>query len=461
MNDPRMKLDFFRDPCHNYIPYTADEAHGEATERDILESKWVQRLRRIYQLQCAWMVYPSAVHNRFCHVVGTMHLAGKFASWLWESYLRNVGDDIPSKNHVVEVVRLAGLLHDVGHGPMGHTLDEIYEKCGYACTHEDIGRKIIVEELGDLIRGLKRSPDGPFSEQIDPQTVADFVKLPRGKQYSEKWMVHFSKIVTGLYSVDNLDYLMRDSYHCGTREYGTVDVDRFLFSTFISKDGLTLHKNSLSNLKAYLYSRFFMYENVYYHRTVRAFDFSFEELMIEAFPLVGVGNPIEDPEPFLNFDDSVFYSLARIWRNDPDEHKKDIARRMASLLNKELVWRSAYEVEIFPHDPLSSLFNPKDIENKLKELIYQQLDRNIPLKIDIPFLTVRPDNYLGEGQKNILVYDPLTETSTSMALAQVYSEIPFKFLLPRVYSRREHFDQVRQVVPRALRYGGYEQKTSY
>jgi HD superfamily phosphohydrolase len=461
MNDPRMKIDFFRDPCHNYIPYTVDDAHQEVTEKDILESKWVQRLRRIFQLQCTWMVYPSAVHNRFCHVVGTMHLAGKFAAWLWESYRRNVGDDIPSKNHVVAVARLSGLLHDVGHGPMGHTLDEIYEKCGYNATHEDIGRKIIVEELGDLIRSLKRSPDGPFSEPIDPQTVADFVKLPSGRSYSAQWMVHFSKIITGLYSVDNLDYLMRDSYHCGTREYGTVDVDRFLFSTFITSDGLTLHKSSLSNLKAYLYSRFFMYENVYYHRTVRAFDFSFEELMIEAFPLVGVGNPLVDPEPFLNFDDHVFYSLARIWKNDPDEHRRDIAARMSALLNKDLLWRSAYEIEIFPHDPLSGLFAPKDIEHKLKELIYQELDPAIPLKIDIPFLTVRPDSYLGEGRKGVVIFDPLSESNTTMALAQLYHEIPFKFLLPRVYARREHFDTVRHTVPKALHKGGYDQKTSY
>ena len=149
------QVDYYRDPIHNYLAYTVSENENEITEKTLISSRWIQRLRRIFQLQCAWLVYPGAKHSRFLHVMGVMNLAGKFASHLWNSYVEAHGiNSIPSKNYVVETCRLAGLLHDVGHGPMGHTLDEIYAKNGYECTHEDIGRKIILEELNSIIIGI-------------------------------------------------------------------------------------------------------------------------------------------------------------------------------------------------------------------------------------------------------------------------------------------------------------------
>ena len=461
MNDPRARVDFIRDPCHNYIALTEDPSGEEATERDIVESRWLQRLRRIFQLQCAWMVYPGAHHTRFLHSIGAMHLAGRFATNLWESYVRNVGEDIPSKNYVVQVMRLAGLLHDVGHGPMGHTLDEVYSKQGWSCTHEDIGRKIIVEELGDKIRGLRRSIDGPFEEEIDPQVVADFVKLPRGEDYDQPWKRHFSKIVTGLYSADNLDYLVRDSYFCGTREYGLVDAERFVHSSFMTEQGLTLHRNSLSSLKAYLFSRAFMYENVYFHRTVRAYDFSFEELLIESFPHLGIGDPTQDLETFFRFDDWAMYSLASRWLDDGDAGRRHLSESWGNLLAKQQTWKLAYELTFYPGDRLAGLFDPQDVGEKIRKLVLEELGEEVPLKVDVPFLTLRPGELKAASRKDVLIWDPLTERADRLPLQEIFTQIPTTFLVPRVYARREHVDKIRRVAPTALDRAGFVQKTSY
>lgn len=461
MNDPRAKVGFLRDPCHNYIALT-EEADPEApSERKIIEGAWLQRLRRIFQLQCAWMVYPGAHHTRFLHSLGAMHLAGKFASNLWESYVRNVSDEIPSKNHVVQVMRLAGLLHDVGHGPMGHTLDEIYSKQGWDTTHEDIGRTIICEDLGDVIRGLNRSIDGPFQEEIDPEVVADFVKLPKGKTYDCHWKEHFSKIVTGLYSADNLDYLVRDAYFCGTREYGLVDAERFIHSSFMTEEGLTLHRNSLPALKAYLYSRVFMYENVYFHRKVRAYDFSFEDLLIQSFPHLGIQDPVTDLDTFFRFDDWKMYSLASIFGAEKDPDLRQLGNSWESLLANNLTWEMAYELKVYPGDRLVGLFDPQDVGQKIHDLVLQGLGEDIPLKIDVPFLTVRPGSLAPASRKDVLIWDPLRKKADRLLLQELFQQIPTTFLVPRVYAPKEHVEKIRAVAPQALSRAGFVQKTSY
>jgi len=463
VDDPSRKVDYYRDPIHNYIPYTVGEP-GEITEKSIITSKWVQRLRRVFQLQCAWLVYPGAKHSRFLHVIGVMHLAGRFASQLYDSYARSMGaDSLPSKQHVVETCRMAGLLHDVGHGPMGHTLDEIYAKNGYQTTHEDIGRKIITEELDGMIRAIKRSPYGDFSEELDPQIIANMIKLPAGKKPGDDWISVFSKLITGLYCVDILDYLMRDSYFCGTREYGTVDVERFMYSTFMSKEaGLTLQKGSLSALKSFLYSRFFMYENVYYHHKVRAFDFSFEELFRRSWKYLEVGNPLDDLEPFYKLDDYFLYSIPNLWSEGQEEEMREIASEWDRILNANVTWKCVYEMQYFPKDTLSSLFNPADVEKKMRALIYSELDPDVEIRIDIPHLAVRPENVLRDSSKQISVYDPHTNSYDTLALERLYDEIPFRMLMIRIYTNMDQdFESVKQAVMKALKVDSYQAKTSF
>ena len=114
------------DPIHRYIQFTVPRKKGEITEKEIIDSPWVQRLRYIYQLQSARWVYPSAEHSRFQHSLGAMHLAGEFAKHLYPSLHRTLGGACPSPPFIEEYLRITGLLHDVGHGPFGHFLTIIF-----------------------------------------------------------------------------------------------------------------------------------------------------------------------------------------------------------------------------------------------------------------------------------------------------------------------------------------------
>src|SRR5918996_790044 len=165
------------DPIHRYIQFTVPEQKGEVTEKALIDSPWVQRLRYIYQLQSARWVYPSAEHSRFQHSLGAMHLAGEFAKHLYPSLHKILGEECPSLPFVEEYLRITGLLHDVGHGPFGHFFDDNF-LVNFGITHEDIGQAIIREKLGDWIRQLRRSPSGPFGsgEELHPEDIAFPIK---------------------------------------------------------------------------------------------------------------------------------------------------------------------------------------------------------------------------------------------------------------------------------------------
>src|SRR6201988_34901 len=104
------------DPIHRYLQFTVPQKKGEVTEKALIDSPWVQRLRYLYQLQSARWVYPSAEHSRFQHSLGAMHLAGRMAQQLYPS-LRAVVPDVPSQALTWGRLPGAGLLRDVGHGP--------------------------------------------------------------------------------------------------------------------------------------------------------------------------------------------------------------------------------------------------------------------------------------------------------------------------------------------------------
>ena len=206
---PFTAVNLISDPIHGYVELTkrltatesasAGLPEEDAAEEDLLDTAWLQRLRRISQLQSARWVFPTAEHSRFTHGLGVMHEAGLWARSLYPS-LRSVlagrGEAAPSEGLVVETLRVAGLLHDVGHGPFAHFFDDNVltafpappdprRPAGKRLTHEDLSQLIIERELGSLIGGLRRAPGSvperdafADGEAIDPRWVSFLVSKP-------------------------------------------------------------------------------------------------------------------------------------------------------------------------------------------------------------------------------------------------------------------------------------------
>ena len=290
---PFAAVNFISDPIHGYVELTKRLTTAESSlaglpdedvaEEDLLDTAWLQRLRRISQLQSARWVFPTAEHSRFTHGLGVMHEAGLWARSLYPSLratLGAAGDALPSEGLVVETMRMAGLLHDVGHGPFAHFFDDhvlaafpaptdARRPAGKRLTHEDLSQLIIEVELGPLLRGLRRAPgavaerDGFASgESIDPAWVSFLVSKPALTDAAmPRWVRWMQPLLSGVFTVDNLDYVRRDAYLTGVA-IGPVDVERLRRYTFISERGLTLFEPGLPALEMFLTSRRFIYQQV-------------------------------------------------------------------------------------------------------------------------------------------------------------------------------------------------------
>src|SRR6187455_2633467 len=296
---PFAAVNFISDPIHGYVELTKRLTAAESmaaglpaedvAEEDLLDTAWLQRLRRISQLQSARWVFPTAEHSRFTHGLGVMHEAGLWARALYptlRSSLRAASDDVPSEGLVVETLRVAGLLHDVGHGPFAHFFDEhalaafpapadVRRPAAKRLTHEDLSQLIIEGELGPLLRGLRRAPgalaerDGfGAGESIDPAWVSFLVSKPALTDAAmPRWVRWLQPLLSGVFTVDNLDYVRRDAYLTGV-SMGPVDAERLRRYTFVSGRGLTLYESGVGALEMFLTARLFMYQHVYLHRTV-------------------------------------------------------------------------------------------------------------------------------------------------------------------------------------------------
>jgi len=180
MKLPYDDVHLIADPLYGYLRITLSRA-GEIAEADVIDNPWVQRLKRVHQLQSSWWVFPTAEHSRFAHSLGAMHLAAQLARQVYPT-LAAVEPGTPSLPLVEETLRLAGLLHDLGHGPFSHFCDEQYFRPVFAIDHEQISQYLIVNELGGLIAELRRSPSGLFDagEAVDPWHVAFLVRAEEG-----------------------------------------------------------------------------------------------------------------------------------------------------------------------------------------------------------------------------------------------------------------------------------------
>jgi uncharacterized protein len=383
---PFAAVNFISDPIHGYVELTkrltaaesalADLPDEDVAEEDLLDTAWLQRLRRISQLQSARWVFPTAEHSRFTHGLGVMHEAGLWARSLYPSLrstLAVIGEPLPSEGLVVETMRMAGLLHDVGHGPFAHFFDDhvlaafpapedARRPAGKRMTHEDLSQLIIERELGPLLRGLRRAPgavaerDGfATGESIDPAWVSFLVSKPALVDAAmPRWVRWLQPLLSGVFTVDNLDYVRRDAYLTGVA-IGPVDVERLRRYTFVSERGLTLFEPGLPALEMFLTSRRFIYQQVYFHRTVRAIDLDLGEVFGPSIlAIFGEGSPGDRLAAYADLDEyGLLHQAARWARGEAVADRpaagdwtvtQDIAAGWQAILLRKPTWRSEAEI---------------------------------------------------------------------------------------------------------------------
>ncbi|MFW6039517.1 MAG: HD domain-containing protein [Gemmatimonadota bacterium] len=231
----------------------------------IVDTPQFQRLRRVKQLGFAHLVYPGAIHTRFLHALGVYHLTGRAVEALDSRGALAALDAEQAAE--VPVVRLAALLHDVGHYPFSHAMEEL-EAAAIPGHHEEMaGRFLAAPGIRRVLAGV--APDA--AERVND--------LIRGRSDHP-----LQGLVSGSLDLDKIDYLRRDSMFCGV-PYGAVDVDRLLESLTLAREGpgapleVAVTEKGISALESLLFAKYQMFRNVYWHHAVRAATVAFRRLI--------------------------------------------------------------------------------------------------------------------------------------------------------------------------------------
>jgi HD superfamily phosphohydrolase len=337
------RVNLSSDPIYRYLRITKGGqggVPGEAAEQDLLDGAWLQRLRRIHQLQSAWWVFATAEHSRFQHALGAMHLAGEWAHHLYPTLSASC-KDTPSLGLVVETMRIAGLLHDVGHGPFGHFFDENYLDT-WGIDHEVIGRSLVTGPLAPIVKALGASPGADFEpgEHIDPGWVAFLISSAELEGFeAPQWLAALKPAMVGAYSADNMDYVPRDSYICGVAA-GPVDVQRIIHYSFISERGLALHAHAAEALYMFLNARLYLYHQVYFHRTVRRIDLQLREVFRPTLELMLGGNPLDRLDRYQGLTEWSLLSEVDRWAaGDEGAEKRELGQAWADVVARKLKWK--------------------------------------------------------------------------------------------------------------------------
>lgn len=403
------------DPVHRSIRFSQ-------VEKEVIDTPTFQRLRRIRQLAGAHLVYPSAQHSRFEHSLGAMHIAGLAGeSLLAKGYIDNA--------EVVQELRLAALLHDIGHGPFSHLFEEVLEY-RTKTSHENMGRKIITDsEISDVLGRHGHSAEQTCRLSFAPAKVT-----------------FLNEIISGGLSADMMDYLPRDGLFTGA-EYAKVDYYRIVSSLEVWKNRLAINKSALNSLESMLISRYEMFKAVYFHKTVRAAEVMLLQSMIAADDELGLTDT--SLENYLSLTDEA--TLDKLCAVDVNVHatsKERFAAKLARDYRERRLLKSVYE----------KLFQKRgrhQMDRKaLQSLAYKisdaaHVDRAYVF-VDASRAASMPLTPSKEEMMSILVVDKESVRDMPFSHLPLIESISGFFDMLRVYTTAENREKVERSVKKVL-----------
>jgi len=299
----------FRDPIHGMIEINE-------LEREIINTRAFQRLRYIKQLGTSYLVYHGAEHTRFGHSLGVLHLVDRaFEILMQKEPLKSKLSNTEDYKKAKYTIRLAALLHDIGHAPFSHVGEE--KKYGLFpfltdingqtnSGHEVYTRLIIREKLSDLIDS--------YYDITGVRTV-DVLRLLIGDT-EDKELRFLYDLIDGQLDADKMDYLKRDSHYCGVN-YGNYDLEKMLnaFCICESNNGdwqLGISSEGVYAVEEFVYARYWMFLQVYFHKTRRIYD-----RYLAKFLKKELGQFPENIDQYLAYDDTEIFQRIKARKNDP------------------------------------------------------------------------------------------------------------------------------------------------
>jgi len=269
-----------KDPVHGYVYITEQE-------KEIIDSYPVQRLHRLRQLAGSEYVYPGANHTRFEHSIGVMYLASRVVEN--SSISQYISED------EAKLVKIAGLLHDVGHGPFSHVFEHLLDR-ELGKTHEDLTTWII--ENSELKEILRRN--GYHPEEVGKLAVG---RLHRPKK------AFLDQIISSAVDVDKQDFIVRDTHHTGA-EYGFVDISRLIHALDVLGGNLAVDLGALSALESLIIARMESFRSIYFHRVGRAAQIMLAMAMEKANGELGFTR-FKTPDEYMAMDDYTVWTALK------------------------------------------------------------------------------------------------------------------------------------------------------
>ena len=398
-----------KDPVHGYVYITE-------AEKQLIDSYPVQRLHRLRQLAGSEFVYPGANHTRFEHSIGVMHLAAKLAE------NQNLSQLLSEKE--IQMVRMASLLHDVGHGPFSHVFEHLLVKF-LNKTHEDMTRWIIQKsELRDIISGVGYDPD-----EVGKLAVGELRR--QGKAFLDQ-------IVHSTVDIDKLDFVVRDTYHTGA-EYGYVDIFRLIHMLDVIGENLAVDVGALSALESFVLARFESFKSIYFHRVGRAAQIMLASAMEEAKDELGLVE-FDSPEDYLALNDYTVWTKLK-------ECKK--SRRIIENLERRKLLKCVYDRTFHVKEKLvPSIFSVDEVRDQVRNKIASEAGiEPQAIVIDVPTVPSVPYHHSDLLEPMEIPVFQKTRTGEKIPLrlseiSSVFAVLKGFINILRVYTDEKHVDKV-------------------